>query len=408
MTTHEYFPLSNDDTQPGLTVPVYNTPYDPALAPPPPPPLYQPPARRGRGGMLAIGAVTVLLLLGIGGGLLYAARHAGSLPFGSTTPGAVVAARGYCAALQAGNYTQTYTYFAPALQTTIPAAVYPQIAKDIDAQQGTVTSCTAGTANVSGNSATVAATVKRQNSAAQSVAWTLGLSNGVWRFTQSPEPSLPARATVAAYCADLTAANYTAAFALFAPAVQQQLVAVADYTSAATDADTELGKATACATTGVDIAADGTATAHLRVMRKQAETDDVTVNSPTTGTALLDAAPDASLPARVTAYLFCQALIAQDYNSAFSLLTPSAQQNVGSADSLKQRIQSAETFTGPIAECHSQVFTLNSDKQSGALTGHIITKPLIGQLNLPVTLAFVVTGGKWLIDDYQISGVPVT
>jgi len=370
--------------------------------------MYKPPARR-RGGRVAAVAVPVLALLGIGAGLLYAARHGGALPFGSTTPGALTAARGYCAAVQTGNYTQAYTYFAPTLQTTIPASVYPQLAHDLDTQQGPITSCAAGTANASGSSATVAATVKRQNSAAQQLSWTLGLSNGAWRFTQSPEPSLPARATAAAYCTDLMGANYSAAFALLAPAVQQELVAVADYTAAAIDTDTALGKATACATTGVDVAADGAATAHLRVTRKQAETDDVAVNSPTTGSALIDAAPDVSLPSRVTAYMFCQDLKAKDYNSAFTLLTPYAQQQTGSPDTLKQRIESAETFTGQISACHSQTFTLNSDKQSGTLTGQITTSALLGPLNLPVSLAFVeVTAGKWLINDYQIAGVPLT
>jgi hypothetical protein len=408
MTTHEYFPQPGDDTQPGLTVPVFNTPYDPSPVPPPPPPILPPPASR-RGGRIAAIAATVLVLLGIGAGLLYAAWHGGALPFGNATPGALTAARDYCAAVQARNYARAYTYFAPALQSAIPASVYPQLAGDLDAQQGAITACTAGSANASGSSATVAATVKRQNSAAQQLTWTLGLSNGVWRFSQSPEPSLPARATAAAYCTDLTGANYSAAFTLFAPVVQQQLVAIADYTAAATDIDTALGRATACATTGVDVAADGSATAHLHVMRKQAETDDVAVAAPANNAALFAAAPDVSLPSRVTAYLFCQDLKAKDYNSAFNLLTPSAQQNVGSPDTLKQRIESAETLTGQISACHSQTFTLNSDQHSGTLTGQLTTSALLGPLNLPVTLKMAeVTAGKWLIDDYQIAGLPLS
>jgi hypothetical protein len=405
MSTQEYFPPPFDDTQPDLTVPAYNAPYPPMgiPAPPPPPGAYRPRTSRSRGPVVAL-TVIALLAVGIVGGALYLSKHAFLLPGASAD--ALSAAKGYCIAVQGANYSQAYSYFGAALQTQVPMQVYPQLARDVDAQLGRVTACTTGGATTNGADATVAATLKRQQVDPQQLTWHLTDASGAWRFAQSPEPSLPARATAANYCANLQGARYATIYATFPAALQQQLVSLADYTAVTKDIDAALGKATGCATTGADIAADGSAVAHLTVTRKQAETDDVSVAVPTTGLAPLAGPPDASLLPRTVALLFCNDLKAKDYNGAFQFFTPAAQQAVGSPDSLKQNIESKEILTGPITDCHSQTFALNADKQSGTLNGQLTTKALFGPLNFPTSLLMIeVASGQWKIDDATIAGV---
>ncbi len=408
MSTQDYFPPPFDETQPDLTVPAYGAPYPPAFIPSPPPPppgLYPSPRARSRGrGLLAALTVIAVLAIALVGGAFYLAKHPGLLPGQSSA--VLQATQGYCVAVQSANYAQAYGYFGAGVQAQVPAQFYPQLAHELDAQQGRIVTCTTGGATINGDSATVTATLKRQQSDLLHLFWHLAYGGGAWRFAQSPEPSLPARATAANYCANLQAARYSAIYAGFTTSLQQQLISLVNYTAVTADIDAALGKATACTTSGVDVAADGSAVAHLSVMRKQPETDDVPVAAPTTGLALISGPPDASLLPRTVALLFCNDLKAKEYNSAFQFFTPAAQQAVGSPAALKSNLEAKEALVGPITSCHTQTFALNADKQSGTLNGQVTTKAFFGPLTFPTSLQMIeVASGQWKIDNATIAGL---
>lgn len=427
MSTPSY---PGDDPQFDLTRPAsvpYGLPGEQDYPPLPPPPIYQPPTfagpdttpalapavptrRRGPGRALAILGVVVLLAALAGGGVLLA--HSGKLHLAgigsSSTPGAVAAANRYCAALKSANYTQAYATFAATLQALIPAQTYASVSHDIDTQQGAVTGCTLGNATISSTSATIPATITRQQGGQTQMTWQLALQAGAWRFTASPELSLLARVAVASYCADLTSANYSAAYSLFAQPLQQELIASSNYTAGANDEDSAIGKATACGTTSVTMHPDGTAQATLNVQRQQAETDTVPLAAATNALPAITDTPDASIPSRAVSDAFCHDLIRNDYNSAYQLFTPSAQQQVGSAQNLGSQVGNAEILTGPITKCHSKTFTLDSNQTSGMLTGTLTTQNILGSTDRNVVLTMVeVVAMEWRIDNATVDGISI-
>jgi hypothetical protein len=429
MTTPSYPP--GDDPQFDLTRPAspYDLPSEQDYPTLPPPPVFQPqstpstvpapdatPAlpiattarRGGPGRALAIIGV-IVLLAAIGGGGVYLARsgglHLAGLGNSSTTPGAITTANTYCAALKSANYTQAYATFAAALQAIIPAQTYASVSHDTDTQQGAVTNCTIGSASISGSSATIPVTLTRQQSGPAQLTWQLADQSGTWRFTASPEPSLLARVAVAMYCADLTSANYSAAFSLFAQPLQQELIASSDYTAGATDEDTAEGKATACGTTSVAMRPDGTALALLSVQRQQAESDSVPLAAATNAVPAIADTPDASIPSRAVGNAFCQDLIKKDYNSAFQLFTPAEQQNIGSASELGNYLNGAEILTGPITKCHGSTFTIDSSQMSGTLNGTLTTQNILGSADHAVVLATMeVVAMEWRINHVTVDG----
>jgi hypothetical protein len=426
MTMPPYFP-PGDGPQADLTRP-YALPGEQDYPPLPPPPVFAPQStpmmfsgadataglpvrgttqRRGPGRTLAIlGAVVVVAALGGGG--VYLARSGKLNVGGSSTPAAVVAATTYCTALKSANYTQAYGQFDAALHAIISAQTYASVAKDIDTQQGAVSACTLGTATINGTSATIPATITRPQGGQIQATWQLAASGGAWRFTASPEPSLLARVAVAMYCADLTSANYSAAFTLFAQPLQQELISSNDYTTGANDEDSAAGKASACGTTSVVLHPDGTAVAQLSVQRQQVETDSVPVAAATNMLPAITDTPDASIPSRAVSNAFCHDLITNNENAAFQLFTPSAQQQIGSASNFSSQVSNAEILTGPITKCHSTTFSLDSTDMSGTLNGILTTQNILGATDRNVVLSMVeVIAMQWRIDNATVDGISI-
>jgi hypothetical protein len=401
-----------------LTVPATDTPYShapnspnwPIAAPPPPPGGSRGDNGAGRFALIA-GALLVIVALIAGG--VYVARHGGvgiALAGATATPAPQVAvtkaAQGYCAALQQGNATAMYSSFDSALQTLLPSAAFTASTKDIATQMGAVTTCQVGavTMGAGNTTATVAATVTRQSNP-QSLTWQMTQVNGAWLFAQAPDASLLPRATLFAYCADIQPKNYAGAYTLFTPALQQQLLSAANYKTVAGQVDAVNGAVTACATTSVTMAADGSATAQLTLKRSQTETDQTQLTAPGTGAAQISQPPDSSLLSRTTATIFCQDLVTSNFDDAFQQFTPSAQQAIGSADAFQQSVQSKEAFFGTITDCSVQGFTLNADNQSGTLSGSVTLKQLFASYSLPSTLSMVeVSTNVWKVDDATVGG----
>ena len=372
-----------NETQADLpTIPVTNTPYAPSgpIAPPPPPMWPEVPdapqgahSRPNMAGRFALGAVVALVLMAAIAGGVYVARHAKSA--GNTTSGAVTAAQGYCSALQQGNATSMYSSFAPALQSAMPATTFAAIVPDVTQQEGAVTACQVGqsTPSADGKTASVAVTVTHQAGTSatstpaspQALAWQFGLVGSAWQLTQMPDASFLPRATIFNYCGAVQQGNYAAAYALFAAPLQQLLLSAADYGAISSDIDAENGHATACATTGVDVAADGSAMAHLTLTRKQPESDTVALTAPGSGAAMISQAPDTSLLPRTTGYVFCQDMIAKNYIDAFAQFTPSS----STASSFAQQVNTYTLIFGPITACKAKSVTLSADQQSAQLSG---------------------------------------
>jgi hypothetical protein len=373
---------------------------------PPPPPL------RARRGLVRVGitVASLVALLALVAGIAFAAsHHSGGVAGVSDSP--ANAAGSYCRALQRAQYPQGYTLWGTALTSTIPSADYAAISKEMDTQVGAVTGCVVGKVTTSGGTATVPVTLTRGSAGAQTLTWQFSKSGSGWQLSQYPEPVLAARATLRHYCTAVVGGQYSAAYALFAPALQQKLLSAEVYTSVASEADAAAGKATACATTSVDLATDGTATGHLSLARKAGDDETMSLAAATTGPATITVAPDVSLPSRVTARTFCTALVKKDYNTAFAQFTPSAQAAIGSANDFGNRIRQATILTGDITSCSAGAFTLNADNQSGTLGGQVKTHPFFGDQTHNIILTMVANASDlnaWLIDDATIDGVSLS
>ncbi len=370
------------------------------------PPLAPPPPLRARRGVVRAGvtAVSALALLAVMGGVAFVATHrAGGVA--GVNDSAATTAGSYCRAVQGANYAQGYALWDAALTASLASADYVALGKDLDAQAGTVSGCVVGKATTSGTTATVPVTLTRQTAGAQTLTWHLSRGAAGWRISEYPEPSLAARATLRRYCAAVVGGQYGAAYALLAPTVQGHLGSSDTYASVAGEVDAAAGKANGCTTTGVDTAADGTATGHLTLSRNAGDDETVTLAAATTGMAAITASPDVSLLSRITARTFCAALVKKDYNTAFAQFTPSAQAAIGSASAFGDSVGTATRLTGDISGCHAGDFALNADNQSGTLSGKVTTHAFYGDLTHGTVLTMVATApDAWLIDDATIDG----
>jgi hypothetical protein len=194
------------------------SPYQPDGVPlAPPPPLY---ARRNvvRAAIAGMSIVVVLALLA---SIAFVANHRG---IAGASDSAATVAGSYCHDLGAAQYPQGYALWDASLGAGIAGADYAAISKDIDAQAGSVTGCVVGKTTTSGSIATVAVTLTRQTSGAQTLIWQLNHEGAGWRFAQYPEPSFAARVTLRHYCTAVVGGQYSAAFALFTPTLQQHLL----------------------------------------------------------------------------------------------------------------------------------------------------------------------------------------
>lgn len=433
MTNPDWYNPTQQDMP---TVPAMDTPYAPSGPISPPPPVWQKPANQGvpppppmggtgQAGRFALMAGAVLVVVALIAGIVYVGRHGGALKLGgggttgATTSGAVLAAQGYCAALQQNDATKQYSYFSAALQAQIPNATYTAIAADVAKQEGAVTICQVGQATPSadGRSSAVAVTVTRQNGstavtttggtpATQALTWQFAQTGSAWQLTQMPDATLLPRATIFNYCNAVQPGNYASAYTLFTAAMQTALVSATDYTAVSHDIDANDGHATACGTTSVTAAADGSATAQLALTRKHAETDTVQLAAPITGAALLAGQPEVSLLPRTTAYVFCQDLIAKNYTDAYQQLTPIDQGQVGgSPDALKQKIEAATVISGPITGCKAYGYAPSADQQSGVVSGAITVKNLLGSFDVPSTLTMqMMSPNVWKVNDFTVQG----
>lgn len=190
------------------------TPWEsPELTAPPqplypmPPSLPTPPRDRRRTILLGIGALAIVALLG---GLIIAA-----IKQFTPTPSPQDAAQGYCQAIKAHHYTQAYGYFASALQTALPRAAYVPAAQQVDAVRGSVTACSFGKTTTTGTTATVPATVTRQQTGKQQYTWQFAQQNGAWYLTQAPDEAVVPFSLALRYCQALATAQLDTAYALF-------------------------------------------------------------------------------------------------------------------------------------------------------------------------------------------------
>jgi hypothetical protein len=172
-----------------------------------PPPLPTQPRDRRRMILLGIGVLAIVaLLVGI---IIAAVKQF------TPNPTAQDAAQGYCQAIKAHSYTQAYGYFASALQSALPRAAYVPAAQQVDAVRGSVTACSFGKAITAGNSASVPATVTRQQAGKQSYTWQFTQENGAWRMTQPPDEVVVPFSIALRYCQEMGTAQLDAAYALF-------------------------------------------------------------------------------------------------------------------------------------------------------------------------------------------------
>jgi hypothetical protein len=185
--------------------PDLTAPPQPLYPLPPPPPA--PPRNRRRMILLGVGALAIVALIA---GIIFAAAK-------QFAPNATPqdAAQGYCQAIKAHNYTQAYSYFASALQSAVPRAAYAPAAQQVDAVQGSVTACSFGKTTITGTTATLPATVTRQQAGRQSYTWQFTQANGIWQLSQPPDAALVPFSLALRYCQAMGTAQLDSAYALF-------------------------------------------------------------------------------------------------------------------------------------------------------------------------------------------------
>jgi hypothetical protein len=109
-----------------------------------------------------------------------------------------------------------------------------------------------------------------------------------------------------------------------------------------------------------------------------------------------------------TAYYFCQDLKAQDYSSAYKLMSASAQAKLGSPLALQLAIGASQIVTGKLTGCQVTSVAFSSDRR--ALTVHS-TLSFDRSQPLPSTVNEVIdSNGAWRVDRLTIVllGIPIS
>lgn len=273
------------------------------------------------------------------------------------------AAATFCHDLQTRAYSKAYALLSGPAAREVTSAQFVDAARTLDAAEGTVASCgqAAGAGaysySLGGSTASVALALTRSKGAHLSGMVHLADVHGAWKVTSAESSlfgvNLAALTAATAYCADLRAQNYSAAYALLDAGMRGQQSAN-DFTQQAQEHDILDGPVTTCAITGVSKGnTDASATLTTSITRTRlgaragsltlaASTMGSTSGSKSAGTAATTATASwhvrrvdtalqgSDLGGIQTAQRFCDDLGAGNYGDAYGLFTANLSGQMGS------------------------------------------------------------------------------
>ena len=219
--------------------------------------------------------------------------------------------------------------------------------------------------------------------------------------------NLGALQTLGAYCAALETQNYTTAYGFLGSTLTSQ-APQALFTAAEQLQDQVDGKVTGCAISAISASntdTSTTVTASITRSTLGARSGNITLDG-TGGTWKISKVDDAlqgsDLAPLVTVVLFCAALQANDFATAYSLLS-AAQQALGT------EAEFAASLTLPSGAkwggCTPDFSTYKVSGTTAQITGAIAVLSASGTNLGSVTTKFllVLEGGAWKIDDLQVA-----
>lgn len=210
------------------------------------------------------------------------------------------------------------------------------------------------------------------------------------------------------FCNDLKAQNYTTAYDLLSSNAQGQ-VSRDLFVQASQLQDQIDGTVKSCgpvtgsgADTKIDVNA-GKASLKATVQRNQAFTGNISLVKQGSDWKVDDI--DASLQGRdiapiIVADTFCKALVANDFHTAYALLS-TRQQGLATEDEFKQQITSPDPTTGEtvtIQGCTPKFGSYTVSATSATLQSSLSASVGGTTGSVDVTLTFVKEGGNWKID----------
>lgn len=222
-----------------------------------------------------------------------------------------------------------------------------------------------------------------------------------------------------AFCADLKAQRYDAAYARLSPAYQARLPKD-QYLAAAQLHDAVDGKVTDCglpgvtAGLGVHLGGDNAASFGARITRATRGSFEGTVALVKDGGAwridrLDDALQGTDIGPLAAGQRLCAALVAGDYATAYGLYSAREQQSLGSAQDFAATYKNA--FGGPLklTGCAPDLKSYQAQGPTAKLDVHLTVteSTALGTQTIdvptPVTLRFIQEGGAWKVDQFDLN-----
>ena len=365
------------------------------------------PKRKSRRGLwITLGVIAALLIVVCGGGALAAVQFFAP----AVTDGL------YCGYLKTQNYTASYSLLSQKMQAQLTSDQYVQASQALDKLEGPVTSCSQATGvsnaynyTLFGSTATVAVAITRAT--AGTLEGQLHLKNeSGWKVdgidTSLLGVNLSALQTAAAFCADLQAQNYGAAYALLGGTSRSQLTQTV-FTSTLQLNDQIDGTVSSCnlvslGTGNTDASASLTVSLTRTKLGQKQGTVSLDVEG---GTWKVSDVASGLQGTDISAYLvvtqFCADLASANYNDAFSLISDSFKAGSTEADF-------ANAFSGKVdgfkwSGCKPDPTTYKVNGTSATVDVAVtITQLSSGNTGTGiVTFTLVQSGSAWKISNLQ-------
>jgi hypothetical protein len=270
-----------------------------------PPPPVQKPSRRGL--WIALSAIVGILLIGaiVFSVIGYVNR---------STPTKTLNA--FCNALKGGNYQTAYNQLSSGLQAKFGSEAQFAAGYSTNAGLGKITGCTVGNVDDGAGTGTLSYSLSGGSSSSLVVDYTLIDENGVSKINAQHPRSNPAL-TLTTYCNAMVGGDYQTAYNQFSSSAQSQIGTEAQFAAFATSL-----KLKDCTVSNVnDTAGTGTVT-YIRGDGNKVSAVETLVKE--NGTWKIKAQQFISSPTE-TLLTYCSALKTQDYQTAYSQLSSSAQ-----------------------------------------------------------------------------------
>jgi len=274
----------------------------------PPPPVQEPQQKpRRRGLWIVLSAIVGVLLIGaiVFGVIGYVNR---------STPTKTLNA--FCNALKGGNYQTAYNQLSSGLQAKFGSEAQFAAGYSSNGGLGKITGCTVGNVDDGAGTGTLSYSLSGGSSSSLVVDYILIDENGTSRINAQHPRSNPAL-TLTTYCNALVGGDYQTAYNQFSNTAQSQIGTEAQFATFATSL-----KLKDCTVSNVnDTAGTGTVT-YIRGDGNKVSAVETLVKE--NGTWKIKAQQFISSPTE-TLLTYCSALKTQDYQTAYSQLSSSAQ-----------------------------------------------------------------------------------